>query len=228
MHCLYKKFPKFEHDQIIKLGENKKRNLGYTYGNSLIIERDARDWDAQHAYGIPVNRRELKENDYLLNKLSKIRHKNIMKIYSFCECAVEVEYIDGWIFNSHKPSYILFERAYQKDFLSLCTEEELYRSLKKIFEALCTLHSHKILHTDLTDFNVLVKKSTFEPVVIDLLGAIRIGQQTFNIKEDVQVFVHHFLIPTLTRLNILRASEISKMFKDYSYNEVIDFLENRI
>ncbi|MED0823855.1 RIO1 family regulatory kinase/ATPase [Bacillus pacificus] len=224
--CLHKYFPEENCNKVIKLGSSKNKNIGYVHDNSLIIEREAKDWTEEHLYGVAINRDKLRRDNWLLDQISLINHKNIMRIYSYCNCSVEVEYIDGWIFNSHKPSYILFDKAYQLDYLDICSKRELLNSIKTIIKSLCLIHSFNLIHTDLTDFNVMVRRSTKDPVIIDLLGMIPNNHGVFNERMDIWVFVHHFLVPTLTRLHICKSKEIIEIFTDYNYKEIIGFVED--
>ncbi|MBT2282950.1 protein kinase [Paenibacillus polymyxa] len=219
-------------NRVIWVGSSKQKNLGYVYGDRLLIERFASDWTSGHMYGISVSRKNLNINDDHISILCSIKHKNIMRVYRFCKCTVEVEYIsNAWLFNSHKESYILFHEAYQYDFLDNCRHRELIHALRAIHEGLKYLHNIGILHTDLTDFNVMVDKETRRPIIIDLLGSIPVKSQIFDFKKDIWVFIHHFLVPTLIRTGLYISSEINFYFIDYSHVEVSEYLskvENRL
>jgi RIO-like serine/threonine protein kinase len=97
---------------------------------------------------------------------------------------------------------------------------ELVKCIDKVVLGLFELHKRGIIHTDLTDFNVLVRKSTREPVIIDLLGCISAGSQKFDIHKDYWVFVHHFLIPTLTRRGLYKQEDVVQHFSDYNRGEL--------
>lgn len=224
--CLSEKFPFGFPDFQIQAGSSKKKNIGYVFSDSLIMERLANSWNNEHSYGIPVDRQELNKDDSILHILKSIRHPNILELRDFCKCYVEVEYIDGWIFNSHKQRRLLFDRSFEEDYIDNSTVMELIKSIDKVKQAMHILHEHQLLHTDLTDFNVLVRKSTKEPVIIDLLGSIKIGTQKFDIERDYWVFVNHFLIPTLTRKKLQTEEQIKLYFTEYSQTNLDDYISN--
>lgn len=185
----------------------------------------AADWDENHDFKTPVSRQHLQQGDELLHQLVALKHPNVLEVRNFCACTVEVEYLDAWLFNSHKPEWILFHEANQPDFLDTCSEEELFPAIRSVLDGLKALHRAGILHTDLTDANVMVRKDSRKPIIIDLLGSIPAGSQVFDEHRDLWVFVHFFLVPTLGRTGRFTEAEIVSKFALYTWDEMEAFLE---
>lgn len=108
------------------------------------------------------------------------------------------------------------------------SDTEFLESIYKVKNALYTIHQGGILHTDLTSFNVMVRRSTKEPIVIDLLGSIEIGSQQFRIQDDIKVFVEYFLVPSLQRRKIFNKEIVLSFFKSYTYQELDQFISELI
>ena len=98
----------------------------------------------------PVKRAHLESGD-LLERLTRLRHPNLMKVYDYDDEFVYVEHIDGLVLSNKHPNCPPRHTDCHIDHVEVV-------DLAPIRDALEYLHSHGVCHSDVNSHNVLVTK----------------------------------------------------------------------
>ena len=191
-------------------GFSKKHNYGIKYNNSFFVERFAQSWDGKsHLFGFTVLREDIIKSGEVLKKLKELEHPNLLRIKSFCDCSVEMEYINGELANAKKDTWLLGPRAGERDFASYCSKGMLMKLLLSVGQLILFLHEHGICHTDPTDHNILVDKNR-RVVLIDLLSAMPYTVSLCSL--DNFVFLRYCVISLAVRMQIKIPDTIKKRY----------------
>lgn len=226
-NCILKKYENCQHKFRIEFaGASKSCSKGIKVDNSFIVQKEAESWDGEyHDFGITVNRDAVVKNNTVLEKIRYLNNDNLLKIKDICQCCAELEYIDGYILNTRKGSWILGEHAYEEDYLDICSPHQFIFLTKKILNAIMLLHQNGICHTDVMDHNIMIKKSNNVPVLIDLIGAMPYTEELE--KLDKRVFLEHVVLGGCRRLNIPVMEKIKLLNKcngNYDLNVLNEYL----
>lgn len=201
-NCILKKYEnRREHFKLEFAGASKTCTKGIKVDNSFIVQKEAESWDGNyHDFGITIDRKAVVTNNTVLEKMRYLNNDNLLNIKDICQCCVELEYIDGYILNTRKGSWLLGEHAYEEDYLDVCSPHQFISLARKILNTIMLLHQNEICHTDVMDHNIMVNKSDDVPVLIDLIGAMPYTKELE--KLDNRVFLEHVVIDGCNRLNI--------------------------
>lgn len=207
-------------------GASKECTRGIKIDDSFIVQKSAESWDgAIHDFGVTVTRDNVVKNNTVLEKIRHINDDNLLKIKDICHCCVELEYIDGYILNTKKGSWILGEHAFEEDYLDICSSKQYIELVKKILGVVKLLHQNGICHTDVMDHNIMVRKSDDIPILIDLIGAMPYSEKLAEL--DKRVFLRHVLLDGCERLNIPIPDVLLKLQKNngnYDFEELAGYL----
>jgi tRNA A-37 threonylcarbamoyl transferase component Bud32 len=226
--CVLEAIKKESPDEICFAGTSKGHNRGLRYSNRFYLERLAANWEgSNHDFKITVIRDAVVKEGRVLNKISNIKHPNLLKILSICECSVVVEYINGYLLNTKKEKWYVGPFSYKTDYVDICTKEQLINIFKKIGEVLLLLHENGLCHTDPIDHNVMISQETGEPVLIDLIGVMPYSEE-FVVLDNL-VYLNHLVIPLSVRKGIDLPEEIYRLTdnRDYSLINQILYILNK-
>jgi len=219
--CILKKFEKLRRKFKLEFaGASKTCTKGIRIDNSFIVQKEAESWDGNHHdFGVTVKREEVVKSNAVLSKIRYLNHCNLLKIKDICQCCVELEYIDGYILNTKKGSWIMGERAYEKDYLDICSPHQFINLTRKILDVIILLHQNGICHTDVMDHNIMIRKSDNVPVLIDLIGAMPHREELE--KLDKRVFLEHVVADACNRLNISISDKIKMLIDNHGNYDLI-------
>lgn len=226
--CILKKYLIRKNEFQIKFaGASKECTSGLKIDNSFIVQKSAESWDGKiHDFGITVNRDEIVKNNIVLNKIRYIRNDNLLKIRDICSCSVELEYIDGYILNAKKGSWILGEHAYERDYLDVCSKRQFVILTKKILGVVKLLHRNSICHTDVMNHNIMIRKSDEVPILIDLIGAMPYSERLADL--DKKVFLEYVVLDGCRRLGLYITDKVMMLQKKngkYDFEELFECLD---
>jgi Serine/threonine protein kinase len=226
-NCILKKYENRRNEIKLEFaGASKICTKGIKVDNSFIVQKEAESWNGNHHdFGITINRKDVVENNTVLKKIRYLKNDNLLKIKDICQCCVELQYIDGYILNARKGSWILGEHAYEEDYLDICSPHQFISLTRKILDTIILLHQNKICHTDVMDHNIMVNKSDDVPILIDLIGAMPYTEELE--KLDNRVFLEHVVIDGCNRLSIPIPEKIELLKNsngDYCLNILSEYL----
>lgn len=211
-------------------GASKNCTFGIKIESSFIVEKSAESWDGHiHDFGITVDRTEVVKNNIVLDKIRKIDNKNLLKIKGICLCSVELEYIDGYILNTKKGSWLMGEHAFEQDYLDICGEKQLFALFKKILSALRVLHQNGICHTDMMDHNIMIEKQSDRPILIDLIGAMPYSEELAEL--DKRTFLSHVVLNSCKRKGYPICNDLLLLQEKngaFEFDELTDVLDKII
>ncbi|MCA9328927.1 hypothetical protein KC959_04075, partial [Candidatus Saccharibacteria bacterium] len=169
--------------KVIGLSSLSRRNaVGVVKGDSLFVSREANDWSAEeHPYGVDIKRVKVLKDGTVLERLKKIKHKNICEVRGYDDKWVELEYVEGELLSSAAP-YLPEQRDYLSRGVGVT---EAVSITEKLYDALLHLHEAGIAHTDLISFNVMMTASG-EPKIIDMIGCMPLTERLKQL--DLEVF----------------------------------------
>lgn len=223
-HCILKKYDDRRDEITLEFaGASKSCTRGIKVDDSFIVQNEAESWDGNHHdFGITIDRRNVVKNHTVLKIVRSIQNDNLLMIRDYCQCCVELEYVDGYILNTRKGSWILGEHAYEEDYLDVCSPRQFIGLTQKILNTLKLLHQHGICHTDVMDHNIMVRKKDDVPILIDLIGMMPYSKELEEL--DNRVFLEHVVIDGLARLGIKVPNNI-ELLKKSNGDYCLDVLE---
>ena len=154
----------------IFLGASRKYNKGFRKGGILRMSREANDWQSHvHPSGLSIKRQAVVTKGEILKLLRDNPHPNLMKIIAFDDDWVDVEFIDGYLYDNEGP-WLPSHLREDPSWLDIFGPKDL-NVVKQIESAMAHLHSLGIAHTDLIPENILVRKDGVAKL-IDLIGCM--------------------------------------------------------
>ena len=120
----------------------------------------------------PVVRSSCEQNDAILQTLADNPHPNISRVVSFNHRSIIVEYIDGLLLSNKRrfaPSH------WTKCYLD---HPEAKIDFSAITHAISHLHELGLAYTDLSSYNILVRKGEYSiPILVDLCSITPITEE---------------------------------------------------
>jgi tRNA A-37 threonylcarbamoyl transferase component Bud32 len=222
-NCVLCDIEGIEPNEVCFAGFSKGHNKGLRYGNHFYLERLAKSWDGNnHDFHVSVIREQVVRSGKILQKLANIKHPNLLRIITMCDCSIVVEFINGKLLNTKKEQWYIGPHSYKTDYTDTCSKAQLINVFKKIGKLLLVLHKNGICHTDTTDHNIMICENTDEPILIDLIGAM---PYTNKLKMlDEYIYLNHLVIPMAARKGI----EIPKQILEFDINPSNSVIEELV
>lgn len=205
--CLLKNIST-EDFEIIPLSVSEKINIGLLNKaqKKLYVPLSEKKWKESHLYGIEINR-DIESKKLCLKTLKENNHEKLANIKNYCNCTIEMKYIDGRLLDVNIWSGISIRNALDSKH-SIKEFDEFRKIMISLLEGLIFLHSKGIAHTDPIPSNAIIDVNG-DVFWIDLDDSVQLTPEMLNL--DIVVFYNFTWLVLLSQLEYYDNSLIQKI-----------------